>query len=157
MNIRETAKPIVVGAIGTVSKSVEKNWKNWKTEEESSVARLQYYWEQSGHYEEPWRSEEAGSRLDSSEKQIVNAGVKSSQIIKIIYHLWESFIPAVFIYWSLSDSESPQVSRTLHSILTVLNNAVVWPILLVWMVSTCVILRTPSVGLSLDTTQSIYS
>ena len=28
--------------------------------------------------------------------------------------------------WSLSDSKSPQVSRTLHSILAVLNNAVVW-------------------------------
>ena len=29
-------------------------------------------------------------------------------------------------HWSLSDSKTPQVSRTLRSILTVLNNAVVW-------------------------------
>ena len=29
-------------------------------------------------------------------------------------------------HWNLSDSKSPQVSRTLLSILTVLNNAVVW-------------------------------
>ena len=29
-------------------------------------------------------------------------------------------------YWSLSDSKSPQVSRTLLSILAVFNNAVVW-------------------------------
>ena len=29
-------------------------------------------------------------------------------------------------HWSLSDSKSPQVSRTLLSILDVLNNAVVW-------------------------------
>ena len=29
-------------------------------------------------------------------------------------------------HWSLSDSKSPQVTRTLLSILTVLNNAVVW-------------------------------
>ena len=29
-------------------------------------------------------------------------------------------------HWSLSDSKSPQISRTLLSILTVLNNAVVW-------------------------------
>ena len=29
-------------------------------------------------------------------------------------------------HWSLSDSKSPHVSRTLLSILTVLNNAVVW-------------------------------
>ena len=34
-------------------------------------------------------------------------------------------------HWSLSDSKSPQVSRTLLSILAVLNNAVIW------MVSTC--------------------
>ena len=32
----------------------------------------------------------------------------------------------VFFYWSLSDSKCPQVSRTLLSILTVLNNVVVW-------------------------------
>ena len=29
-------------------------------------------------------------------------------------------------HWNLSDSKSPQVSRTLFSILAVLNNAVVW-------------------------------
>ena len=29
-------------------------------------------------------------------------------------------------HWSLNDSKSPQVSRTFHSILVVLNNAVVW-------------------------------
>ena len=29
-------------------------------------------------------------------------------------------------HWSLSDSKSPQVSRTLRSILADLNNAVVW-------------------------------
>ena len=29
-------------------------------------------------------------------------------------------------HWSLSDSKSPQVSRTLFNILAVLNNAVVW-------------------------------
>ena len=29
-------------------------------------------------------------------------------------------------HWSLSDSKSPQVSRTLHSFLAVLNSAVVW-------------------------------
>ena len=34
-------------------------------------------------------------------------------------------------HWSLSDSKSPQVSRTLLSILAVLNNSVIW------MVSTC--------------------
>ena len=37
----------------------------------------------------------------------------------------------MIFHWSIIDSKSPQVSRTLHSILAVLNNAVVW------MVSTC--------------------
>ena len=32
----------------------------------------------------------------------------------------------MFFHWSLSDSKSPQVSRTLLSILAVFNNAVVW-------------------------------
>ena len=32
----------------------------------------------------------------------------------------------MFFHWSLSDSKSPQVSRTLLSILAVLNNAVIW-------------------------------
>ena len=32
----------------------------------------------------------------------------------------------MFFYWSLSDRKYPQVSRTLFSILAVLNNAVVW-------------------------------
>ena len=31
-------------------------------------------------------------------------------------------------HWSLSDSKSPQVSRTLLSILAVLNNAVIWKV-----------------------------
>ena len=40
-----------------------------------------------------------------------------------VFHIsvsWWSF------HWNLSDSKSPQVSRTLLSILTVLNNAIVW-------------------------------
>ena len=32
----------------------------------------------------------------------------------------------MFFHWSLCDSKSPQVSRTLLSILAVLNNAVIW-------------------------------
>ena len=32
----------------------------------------------------------------------------------------------MIFHWRLSDSKSPQVSRTLLSILAVLNNAVVW-------------------------------
>ena len=32
-------------------------------------------------------------------------------------------------HWRLSDSKSPRVSRTLHSILAVFNNAVVWKVI----------------------------
>ena len=45
--------------------------------------------------------------------------IYSFRVFHIIVSWW-------FFHWSLSDSKSPQVSRTLLSILTVLNNAVVW-------------------------------
>ena len=49
-------------------------------------------------------------------------------IIIIIVHsleLFTSALPMVF-HWSLRDNKSPQFSRTLLSILVVLNNVVVW-------------------------------
>ena len=49
-------------------------------------------------------------------------------ILIIIIHsfvIFDSALTDVF-FWSLSDSKCPQVSRTLLSILAVLNNAVVW-------------------------------
>ena len=43
------------------------------------------------------------------------------------YLLLESFSHKLMVfYWSLSDSKSPPVSRTLLSIMAVLNNVVVW-------------------------------
>ena len=51
-------------------------------------------------------------------------------MIQLYYHLLlESFshhFKLMVFHWSLSDSKSPQVSRTLLSILAVLNNVVVW-------------------------------
>ena len=47
-------------------------------------------------------------------------------IIIIIIHSIELFTSALPDGFSLSDSKSPQVSRTLLSILAVLNNNVVW-------------------------------
>ena len=47
----------------------------------------------------------------------------------IIIYLLEFFLHQLTLmvfHWSLSDSKSPQVSRTLLSIPAVLNNAVVW-------------------------------
>ena len=48
-------------------------------------------------------------------------------LIKDIFHISFSWWRMVF-HWSLSDSMSPQVSRTLLSILADLNNAVVWTV-----------------------------
>ena len=58
----------------------------------------------------------------------VSGTTDSACIIIIIIHLLELFTSALadVFHWSLSDSESPQVSTTLLSILAVLNNAVVW-------------------------------
>ena len=49
-------------------------------------------------------------------------------IIIIILLIWDFFKPtlAMASHWSLGDLKSPQVSRTLRSILAALNNAVVW-------------------------------
>ena len=48
-------------------------------------------------------------------------------IIIIIYSLSFSHQHRLIVFhWSLSDSNSPQVSRTLLSILAVFNNIVVW-------------------------------
>ena len=50
-------------------------------------------------------------------------------IIVIIIIITQSFShqrKLMVFHWRLSDSKSPQVSRTLLSILTVFNNAVVW-------------------------------
>ena len=54
--------------------------------------------------------------------------------VKVPYYLYHYLLFEIFshhckpmvFHWSLSDSKSPQVSRTLLSILAVLNNIVVW-------------------------------
>ena len=44
-----------------------------------------------------------------------------------VFHISDGFSHQLMVFhWSLSDNKSPQVSRTLLSILAVLNNAVVW-------------------------------
>ena len=49
-------------------------------------------------------------------------------LLLLLLHLelFSHLCQLVVVHWSLSDSKSPQVSRTLLSILAVLNNAVVW-------------------------------
>ena len=52
--------------------------------------------------------------------------VLSCELSLIILILLIIIIYSLVFHWSLSDSKSPQVSRTLFSILAVFNNTVVW-------------------------------
>ena len=56
-------------------------------------------------------------------------GITIKHILQVLFFTFDSFshqrLPMVF-YLSLSDNKSPQVSRTLLSILVDLNNAAVW-------------------------------
>ena len=50
-------------------------------------------------------------------------------LLLLLFTPWEFFLhqrQLIVFYWSLSDSKSPQVSRTFLSILAVLDNVVVW-------------------------------
>ena len=52
--------------------------------------------------------------------------VKINQLILQVFHTNSSCFLLLFFNWTLSDSKSLQISRTLQSILADLNNAVVW-------------------------------
>ena len=81
------------------------------------------------YFEEFWKPEVTRCYSDSSEIPPANANVKNSPKLIIIILLLESFsIQPMVFHWSLSDSKSPQVSRTLLSILAYLNNVVVWTV-----------------------------
>ena len=56
---------------------------------------------------------------------IVSCGCNQSTLLLFTLMFFTS-APAGGFQWSLRDSRSPQVSRTLLSILAVLNNAVIW-------------------------------
>ena len=62
----------------------------------------------------------------------------------ILFYSFESFFTPVsadgFSHWSLSESKFPQVSRTLLSILANFNNAVVWIILILPLLSIIIII-----------------
>ena len=63
--------------------------------------------------------------LDASMDTSMLASPLSPLLSKSSIYSLEFFTSAVF-HWSLSDSKSPHVSRTLSSILAILNNVVVW-------------------------------
>ena len=83
-NIRATVIQIVFGALGTLPKSLEKNWKNWKSEENSRPSKRLYCQDWLEHSEESWRFKETYYHSYSSERAPANACVKNSIIIIIM-------------------------------------------------------------------------
>ena len=59
-----TVIPIVVGGFGTISKWLEKDWKNWTSEEESRSYKPQHCWDRLEYWDESWKPEETCRYLD---------------------------------------------------------------------------------------------
>ena len=55
----------------------KKNWKRWKSEEESKLSRLQHYWNRSKYLKVSWRLEETCYHLNSNKRPSANASVKT--------------------------------------------------------------------------------
>ena len=93
------------------------------------------------YWDESWKHEETCCLSNSSERPSAKTDVKKSQGVNnnnnnnccyfTLLGVFHINICWWFSYWGLSDNKSPQVSRTLLSILADLNNTIGW------MVSTC--------------------
>ena len=66
--------PVVVGALGTVSKGLERGLEEQELVKESGLSR-----ERSEYWEESWRSEEIGRHSESCKRPVPNVGVKYLQ------------------------------------------------------------------------------
>ena len=79
----------------------------------------------------PWSLSDPSPYSSLSQQCCSLNGLHSSSYFKVLHVIIITIVfshqPTLMVFhWSLSDSKSPQVSRTLLSILAVLNNAVVW-------------------------------
>ena len=83
-NMKVTIIPIVIGAFGTVTKGLLKDWRTWKLEDEWKLSKLQHCWERPEYWEESWRLEETCCHSNKSWKPSANAHLKNSQKSKII-------------------------------------------------------------------------
>ena len=77
-NMKVTIIPIVIGAFGTVTKGLLRDWRTWKLEDEGRLSKLQH-WEQPEYWEESWRLEETCFHSNSNERPSANAVVKNSE------------------------------------------------------------------------------
>ena len=76
--MKVTFIPIIIGALGTVTKGLIKDWRTWKKEDEWRQSKLQQYWNQSEYCEESLRLEEATCHSNSRDKPSANADVKKN-------------------------------------------------------------------------------
>ena len=81
-NMKVTIIPVVIGALGTVTKGLKRDWRAWKWQGKWRLSKLQHYWDQPEYREESWRLEETCCHSNSSERP--PAGVKNTTIIIIM-------------------------------------------------------------------------
>ena len=77
-NMQVIIIPIVIGAFGTVTKGLLRNWGTWKLSDEWRPSKLLHYWERLEYWGESWRLEETCCHSNSSERPSANVDVKNS-------------------------------------------------------------------------------
>ena len=77
-NMKVTIIPIVIGAFGTVTKGLQKDWRTWKLADEWRPSKQQHYWERPEYWEESWRLEETWCHSNFSERPSADTDVKNS-------------------------------------------------------------------------------
>ena len=80
-------KPIVIGALGTVTKGFVQGLDDLEIRGRVETIHVTVYQDRSEYWEESWRLEETYSHSDSSEKPSADAGVKNSKKCNIIIAL----------------------------------------------------------------------
>ena len=104
---------------------MEKRLEKWKLEERIETIQTTAY-DRPEYREESWRLEETYCHSGSGKRPQLTL-VWKNKYYYYYYSLEFSHQRQLMVFhWRLSDSKSPQVSRTLLSILAVFNNAVVW-------------------------------
>ena len=99
------------------------NW-NWNSGEESRPSRLPHCWDGPEYSEEFCKPANPAVTQTPIKVHHLTLVCKTGQ--DYYYHNYLLFNVLMVFHWSLSESKSLQVSRTLLSILAVLNNVEVW-------------------------------
>ena len=75
--------PIVIGALGTISKCLVKGLEDLESEDKWRPSKLQHCWDQSEYLEESWRLEVTWCHSDSRGTTSAYAAVKNSKMSKV--------------------------------------------------------------------------